>query len=361
MTRAGKRLPSGLVNTAASHPVRFAAVGLNHGHIDLLVQALVRAGGVLAAVAERDDALYARFASGWPSARRTTLDDVLSDQTIRLVVTAAIPAERSKIAAIAMASGKDVLADKPLAVDRAAFDAVAIAQAQSGRHLAVWFAERLYNPAVLRAVELVQAGLIGRVLHFTGLGPHLLEREARPEWHFDPARNGGILVDLACHQIDAFLSFTGSLDAKITAARTSNREHRDLVGFEDVGDLLMETRTGVPGYARVDWHTPSGLGLWGDGRTFLVGSDGTLELRRTVDSEGRGVGGHLFVVDKTGANYIGVPDDEPPFASRLLDDVRNGTESAITSDHSLVVTDLALRAQEIAWQTAAWQGGALVA
>jgi predicted dehydrogenase len=343
-----------------AEPVRFAAVGLAHVHVDILVQALLRAGGTLAAVAEPDDVLHARYAGGWPAARRTSLEDVLADPSIELVVTAAIPSERARIASLALDSGKDVLADKPLCVDREAFDAVAAAQSRSGRHVVVWFGERLYNPSVLRAVDLVRHGLIGSLLHFTGLGPHLLARATRPDWHFDPARNGGILVDLACHQIDAFLAFSGSQDAHISAARAGNLHHRDLPGFEDVGDLLLEADGGVLGYARVDWHTPDGLDLWGDGRTFLVGSEGTLELRRTVDSLGRGVGGHVFVVDGAGARYIDVPEEEPPFGAQLLADVRDRTESAMTSAHALAVTDLALRAQELAAEGAR-SGSALVA
>jgi predicted dehydrogenase len=342
-------------------PIHFAAVGLAHSHIDILVRALTFAGGVLAAVVEPDDALYRRFAESWPPARRTTLDKVLADPIVELVVTAAVPCERSGIAAEALASGKDVLSDKPLAIERSSFDAVAAAQAESGRHVTVWFGERLYNSSVLRAVELVRDGLIGKVLHFTGLGPHLLKRAERPEWHFDPARNGGILIDLACHQIDAFLAFTGAREATITTARTSNLEHRDLPRFEDVGDLLMDAGGGLLGYARVDWHTPTGLELWGDGRTFLVGSAGTLELRRTIDVAGRGVGGHLFVADDAGARHIGVAGEEPPFAGQLLADVRDRTETAMTSEHALVVTELALRAQELALETKDEYRGSLVA
>jgi predicted dehydrogenase len=341
-------------------PVRFAVVGLQHGHVDILVQALLRAGGVLTAVAEPDDALYARFAGGWPAAARVSPEHVLADPSIELVVTAAVPVERARIAALALDSGKDVLADKPLCVDREGFDAVAAAQSRSGRHVVVWFGERLYNPSVLRAVELVHEGLIGRLLHFTGLGPHLLARETRPDWHFDPARNGGILVDLACHQIDAFFAFTGARDIHISAARTSNLHYQDLPGFEDVGDLLMEADGGALGYARVDWHTPEGLELWGDGRTFLVGSEGTLELRRTIDSLGRGVGGHALVVDDSGARYLEVPDEEPPFGSQVLADVRDRTETAMTSSHALAVTDLALRAQELALEAPCRWGSELV-
>jgi len=340
--------------------VRFAAVGLEHVHVDILVQALLRAGGTLAAVVEPDDELYARYARGWPEAPRTTLDDTLDDPSIELVVTAAVPSDRGRIAALTLESGRDVLADKPLCVDREAFDAVVSAQARSGGHLAVWFGERLYNPSVLRAVDLVHDGLIGSVLHFTGFGPHLLERKTRPEWHFDPVRNGGILIDLACHQIDLFLAFTGMNAAHISAARTRNLRHQDLPGFEDVGDLMIEADGGALGYARVDWHTPEGLSLWGDGRTFLVGSEGTLELRRTIDASGRGVGGHVFVVDAGGPRYIDVPVVEPPFATQLLADVRERTEIAMSTEHALVVTDLSLQAQELALETAGREKGSLV-
>ena len=111
----------------------------------------------------------------------------------------------------------------------------------------------------------------------------------------------------------------------------------------------------------LDWHTPEGLGLWGDGRTFLVGSEGTLELRRTIDASGRGVGGHVFVVDSAGPRYIDVPVAEPPFATQLLADVRDRTETAMSTEHALVVTDLALRGQELALETAGRQEGSLVA
>jgi predicted dehydrogenase len=328
--------------------VRFATVGLEHVHIDILVRALLEAGGALAAVVERDDTCYRRYAGAWPAAPRSSFDAVLDDRSIELVVTAAVPSERADIAVRALENGKDVLADKPLCVTATDLERVVAAQTEHGGHVVVWFGERLYNRAMLHAVDLVRSGAIGDVLHFAGFGPHLLARHQRPAWHFDPARNGGILVDLACHQIDAFLTLTGTARATVTSGRAANLGHPDLQGFEDVGDLLLEAEEGALGYARVDWHTPDGLGTWGDGRTFLVGTGGTLELRRTVDPAGRGVGGHLFLVDDEGPQYVPVPGGDLPFGRQVLADVRGGTETSMTSDHALVVTELALRAQDLA-------------
>ncbi len=43
----------------------------------------------------------------------------------------------------------------------------------------------------------------------------------------------------------------------------------------------------MTGTMRLDWFTPDGLPDWGDGRLFLVGTEGTLELRKNLDIEGR--------------------------------------------------------------------------
>ena len=52
------------------------------------------------------------------------------------------------------------------------------------------------------------------------------------------------------------------------------------------------------GTMRLDWFTPDGLPDWGDGRLFLVGTEGTLELRKNLDLEGRPGGDHMFVANR---------------------------------------------------------------
>ena len=58
------------------------------------------------------------------------------------------------------------------------------------------------------------------------------------------------------------------------------------------------------GYIRVDWFTPDGLPTWGDGRLFLLGTEGTIELRKYIDIAGRPGGDHLFLVDRDGIRHI---------------------------------------------------------
>ncbi len=68
---------------------------------------------------------------------------------------------------------------------------------------------------VVKAGELVLAGAIGPVVNTVGLGPYRIERASRPGWFFERERYGGILADIASHQIEQFLFFAGAEDAEV--------------------------------------------------------------------------------------------------------------------------------------------------
>ena len=55
---------------------------------------------------------------------------------------------------------------------------------------------------------------------------------------------------------------------------------------------------------RLDWFTPDGLPTWGDGRFFVVGTEGTLELRKNLDIEGREGTDHMFVANRSATRYV---------------------------------------------------------
>ena len=74
-------------------------------------------------------------------------------------------------------------------------------------------------------------------------------------------------------------------------------------GFEDFAELVLATPS-VRGYVRLDWFTPDGLPTWGDGRFFVVGTEGTLELRKNLDIEGRAGSDHMFVANRTATRYV---------------------------------------------------------
>jgi predicted dehydrogenase len=216
--------------------------------------------------------------------------------------------------------------------------------AQTNRIYSICFSERLEVPAAVKAGELVKAGAIGRVVQTVGLGPHRANLPTRPPWFFRKSLYGGILCDIASHQFDQFLFFTGSTSAKIVASQVGNFKYPQYPELEDWGDVMLQGDGGT-GYIRVDWYTPDGLSTWGDGRLFVLGTEGYIEARKYVDVAGRPGGNHLFLVDQKGMQYVDCSGVDLPYGRQLIDDVINRTETAMPHAHTFLASELALRAE----------------
>jgi predicted dehydrogenase len=326
--------------------IRFAAVGLNHGHITGQTEAVIRGGGELAWVYAKEPDLVAAFTKRFPQAKVARSEqEVLDDRTIQLVVSASIPNERAPLGIAVMRAGKDFMVDKPGITTLEQLAEVRKVQKETRRIYSILYSERLENSATVAAGELVKKGAIGKVLQTIGLGPHRLNLPTRPAWFFEKERYGGILCDIGSHQCDQFLFFTGSTRADVVASQTGNLHHPQYPGLEDFGDAMVRG-DGGSGYVRVDWFTPDGLPTWGDGRLTVLGSDGFIEIRKNVDIAGRPGGSHLFLVDGKDTRYIDTSAQVLPYGQQLVDDVLNRTETAMPQEHCFLATELALRAQK---------------
>ena len=333
---------------AAARPsrIRFAAIGLNHGHINSQVEAVVRGGGTLVSFYAKEPDLAAAFSKRFPGAKlASSANEIYQDASIQLIVSAAIPNERAGIAIDAMKHGKDVMLDKPGMTTLEQLAEVRRVQAETKRIVSIMYSERHENGATVKAGDLVQAGAIGRVIQTAGFGPHRMNPKTRPPWFFERERYGGILCDIASHQFDQFLFFTGSTKAEIVASQVGNVNHPDHPGIEDFGDVMLRG-DGGSGYIRVDWFTPDGLSTWGDGRLTILGTDGFIEVRKNVDIGGRPGGNHLFLVDQKETRYIDCSTVALPYGERLVDDILNRTETAMPQAHTFLAQELALFAQK---------------
>jgi predicted dehydrogenase len=334
---------------ASAPRIRFGVIGLNHGHIYLQTEAVIRGGGELTAFFAAEDELAAPYAERYPQARRAeSEDEILEDDGIQLVVSAAIPDLRAPLGIRAMQHGKDYLSDKPGATSLEQLAEVRRVQAETRRIYSILYSERLENRATVRAGELVEAGAIGRVIQTVGLGPHRMGNVAggqRPAWFFDKRRFGGILCDIGSHQADQFLFFTGSKSAEVVAAQVGNLRHPEHPDFEDFGDVMLRGDGGT-GYIRVDWFTPDGLASWGDGRLIILGTDGFIEIRKNVDIAGRPGDNHLFLVDQKGTRHIDCSQQVLPFGPQLVSDILERTETAMPQEHCFLATEVILKAQQ---------------
>ena len=331
---------------------RFAAVGLDHGHIFDHVNGLVAAGAEFAGYCDQTTVpdIVATMREKYPHAPVLDRDAIFADDSIHIVCTAAVPRDRAGIGIRAMRAGKDVMLDKPGITTSAQLDDVRRVVAETGRIFSICFSERLCVRSAVVAGKLVADGAIGRVIQTIGMGPHRLGT-GRPDWFFDPDAFGGIIVDIASHQIDQFLFYTGSAQGEVAASSIGNFAMPRVPQFQDFGEVLLRSDKGA-GYIRVDWFTPDGLPTWGDGRLTILGTEGYIELRKYVDIAGRPGGSHLFLVDGRGVSYRDCSSEPLDYFDQFLADVRDRTETAMAQAHVFEVCRLALEAQSKATRLA---------
>ncbi len=325
--------------------IRFATIGLNHNHIYGQTNFMLDAGGELVAYYASEPELAERYGQVYQEAKLARSEaEILEDESIQLILSAAIPSERAPIGIRAMQHGKDFMSDKGAPTTFAQLDEVRRVQKETGRIYSVCFSERFEVPAVVKAQELVAQGRIGKVVQTIGMGPHQIGLHNRPDWFFQKDCYGGILIDIASHQFDQFLYFTGSTEAKVTGAHVANYKYPQYPEFEDFGEVMVQGNGGT-GYVRVDWYTPQGLGVWGDGRLTLLGTEGYIEIRKYIDLLGREGNNHLFLVTQDGKEYLDCADVELVYGKQLANDIINRTETAMPQAHCFRALQLALEAE----------------
>ena len=162
---------------------RFAAIGLDHGHIYGMCNGLLEAGGELVRVFDPDPEKVARFRQTFPDTQATSSEaHILEDASIQMVASAAIPADRCDLGLRVMEHGKDYFSDKPPLTNLEQLQAARQKCAATGCKYAVYYSERLHVEAAVYAGDLVKDGAIGRVVQVVNLAPHRLNPPSRPDW-----------------------------------------------------------------------------------------------------------------------------------------------------------------------------------
>lgn len=336
----------------AAGEFNFAAAFLDHGHINGMVQGLLEAGGTLTGVYDTDPARLQAFTDRFGAV--TVFESypaLLDDPAIQLVAAATIPNQRADVGIQAMRAGKHYFTDKTPMTTLAQLTEVQAAVRETSKRFFVYFAERLHNEAAWHAGELIAEGAIGRVLQVLNLGPHRLSAASRPDWFFDKAQYGGIITDIGSHQVEQFLTYAGCGDAEVNFARVNNFNNAEHPQLEDFGEFSLRGDNGASFYSRVDWFTPQGMPVWGDGRTFILGTNGTLELRKYVDLDRQAPASLILAADQSAVQSIDCLNRVGfPFFGQMILDVLESTERAMTQAHIFKATELSLRAQQVAEQ-----------
>lgn len=325
-----------------------AAIALDHGHVYGQCNGLTEAGATIKWVYDPDPKKVQDFLKAFPQAIAARSEaEVLEDQEVKLVASAAIPNLRCELGLRVMDAGKDYFSDKcPMTT----LEQVAAARSkarQTGHKYMVYYSERLHSETGMFAGQLVADGAIGRVIQVIGTGPHRLNAPNRPDWFFRKEQYGGILTDIGSHQIEQFLYYTSAKDARVLHSKVANyRWKEQYPELEDFGDATLVADNGATGYFRVDWLTPDASRTWGDGRTFLLGTHGYIEMRKYIDVARDTGPDQLFLVnDKVEQAFSLHGKVGFPFFGQLILDCLNRTETAMTQEHAFKAAELCIKAQ----------------
>jgi predicted dehydrogenase len=199
-----------------------------------------------------------------------SVDEMLAGVELDVVSVASPPFDHHRSVLAALAAGKHVLCEKPLALDVAQAEAMCAASARAGTVAATAFEFR-YVPAVIALKELIDNGHLGalRELEVARLSRDLVERDtARPRgWWFSREHGGGVANGTMPHFFDLTNHLTGRAPrATQGLLRTANPRRTDAEGtFEsDVADGA---------FALVDY---------GDGLVARVSNDSTTAIESTT-------------------------------------------------------------------------------
>jgi predicted dehydrogenase len=346
--------PTQMAEAKPKYSIKFSVCGMSHDHIYGMIGAIQRGGGVLVAAWGGEQDKLDAFKKRFPGVKIVaTQDEIINDPSTQLVLSSQIANERAGIGIRAMKHGKDFLSDKPGITTLEDLAAVRRTIAETKKIYAIMYSELLEVKAAIKAGELVQAGAIGKVIQTINIAPHQIQQghgdagggSGRPEWFWNPVQFGGILCDIGSHQVDQFLFYTGSTEAEIVESQIANVNHPQRPQFQDFGDMVLRGNRGL-GYVRLDWFTPDGLGTWGDGRLFILGTQGYIEVRKYTNVAVSKQGNNLFIVDQKQARYIDCNNLPLPFGPQFVSDIVNRTHIAQDQTQCLLAAELVIKAQK---------------
>lgn len=277
----------GLIGTGfmgKSHALAFRAVKAAFGDVPTPRLELLCAPSAATAAQFGAQFGFDRSTGDWRSLVRDPRVDVVAITTPN--------AWHRPMALEAIAHGKAVYCEKPMASNLDDAEAMADAAARAGVPTMVGY-NYLHNPAVTHAKALIDAGAIGRVVHFRGVvdEDYMADPSRSWSWRCVRAEAGlGALGDLGCHLVSVADHLMGSINSLVADRQTvhatrpveNGRPHA--VENEDIATALVRFTSGAHGSlstSRVAWGRKSKLAweVHGDQGTIAFDQERMNELQ----------------------------------------------------------------------------------
>ena len=287
-----------------------------------------------------------------------TVDQLVERDDVDVVCVASPPALHREHTLAALAAGKHVICEKPMARDaREAREMLATAERAGVVHAIDH--ELRYTPGRSKVKELIAAGAIGEmrlalVMEMTGM----LVDPNRPyqEWWLRRDRAGGLLGALGSHWIDSLIWWLGSVDRVSSELAISVETRQTMTGgsvsvtADDTAQLLMRMSSGTIATIQLSSavHHPSRrVILYGADGTIVLGGDGRVMLARGS--------GALEEVLPAGTNDGAFPD----LARRVREHIEAGPTGKADAPHPTFADGLRVQQVMDAAYRSAELGGAV--
>lgn len=259
---------------------RFAIVGFQHPHIwDLVARAAAHPDIEVVACCEEDPATRDTFAAnGKVKVTHSDYRAMLATEQIDVVVVGDWFVKRGAIVIDALASGRHVLADKPMCTTLAEYHE--IVRLAAAKKLTVGMMLDMRDSGVFSKVrELVRGGEIGEIRAVSLGGQHPLLPGVRAKWYHEAGKHGGTINDIAVHGIDLVPWLTGLDYRRVVAARVWQAGPPAGSTFHNAGQFMLELSNGAGLMADVSYLSPNSFGYtfplyW---RITVWGSEGVIE------------------------------------------------------------------------------------
>lgn len=203
---------------------------------------------------DMDSDRLAKYRRRAPSARATTrFDRILADPEVQAVVIATPVHTHYSLASAALAAGKHVFVEKPLAPSSALADELA-GLARAGKRVLMCGHTFIYSPPVRTVKRMLEAGTLGDIYFISSsrvnLGLH--------------QRDVSVIWDLGPHDFSILLYWLSEIPTRVRAVG------RDSIvkGIADVAFVSLTFASGIVANVELSWLAPSKLR-----RTVLVGSE----------------------------------------------------------------------------------------
>jgi predicted dehydrogenase len=211
--------------------------------------------------AERVGAVAKRHNAEWT----TDLDAALADPDFTVLFDAAATHQREAVLAKAIAAGKHIYAEKPVALSVGkGLELLQAAKARALKHGAV--EDKLYLPGLQKLAQVVASGFLGRVAGFRiEFGWWVFDGTEvpgqRPSWNYKRGSGGGLILDMYPHWRYVIEGLLGPMRRVVTALSTATPERVDergvryTVDVEDTASTIVELESGALGTILASWAT----------------------------------------------------------------------------------------------------------